>query len=198
MLIQGRHSAQSTSLELLRKRVAAVPRLDRPPALPPRSLATRRRAAPHSSHQGRRPAPQLHFPRPSSSSRRNRASTPARPQRPRLASCSASARSDAGLHSPRLGLARTQPLPLLGHVCLLLNPTSIARTDPERRGTFSTIDSLSAHAHRRRPEELCMTASLPASEQKVNRKQGVRIALCHESVQHAATEYSSVCGRYRL
>ena len=34
-------------------------------------------------------------------------------------------------------LARTQPLPLLGRVCLLLNPTCIART-----GTFSTIDSL--------------------------------------------------------
>ena len=34
-------------------------------------------------------------------------------------------------------LARTQPLPLLSRVCLLPNPTSIART-----GTFSTIDSL--------------------------------------------------------
>ena len=34
-------------------------------------------------------------------------------------------------------LARTQPLPLLSRICLLPNPTSIART-----GTFSTIDSL--------------------------------------------------------
>ena len=61
-------------------------------------------------------------------------------------------------------LARTQPLPLLSHVCLLPNPTSIART-----GTFSTIDSLSAHAHRRRPRALhrCRRVSRRSTGSKV-------------------------------
>ena len=77
---------------------------------------------------------------------------------------------------PCLPRAHAQPLPLLSRVCLL------SATEPNfyRLDRYLLDDRLTLSS--RSSATTSSSASLPASEQKVNRKQGVRIELCHESM----------------